>query len=111
MKRIWSTLTVIINNNNFPDERHLQKEESKRFKLDTKEEKVKMDYSHLQKKISIINNKFLMSVIISSLEKFQTEYTGTRPGDISISSCIGSFRSLIQTLFLDCNNNVARQEK
>ena len=52
-----------------------------------------------------------MSVIISSLEKFQTEYTGTRPGDISISSCIGSFRSLIQTLFLDCNNNVARQEK
>jgi len=33
------------------------------------------------KKISIINNKFLMSVIISSLKKFQTEYTGTRPGD------------------------------
>ena len=63
------------------------------------------------KKISIINNKFLMSVIISSLKKFQTEYTGTRPGDISISSCNGSFRSLIQTLFLNCNNKVARREK
>ena len=96
MKRIWSTFTVINSNNNFLDERHLQKEESKRFKSITKEEKVKMaikmDY-------------------ISSLKKVQTEYTGTRPGDISISSCIGSFRSLIQTLFLDCNNNVARQEK
>ena len=96
MKRIWSTLTVIINNSNFLGERHLQKEESKRFKSDTIEEKVKMaikmDY-------------------ISSLKKVQTEYTGTRPGDISISSCNGSFRSLIQTLFLDCSNNVARREK
>jgi hypothetical protein len=92
MKRIWSTPTVIINNNNLLDERHLLKEESKRFKSETKEEKVKMaimmDNGHLQNDFHYQQEIFGERDHLQS-KNCQTECTGTRPGDVSIFSYIG----------------------